>query len=72
MTEVLKTADAQPVNPGSFDEFCAREEISDHKEAVSRYSDELHRFRVELAHVAGVSLEALHDMRGHVAPSVNK
>ncbi len=64
MAETLSMINDKPVNPGSFDEFCSREDIDSHEEAVSRYSDELHRFRVELARVAGVSLEDLHDMRG--------
>jgi hypothetical protein len=52
----------EPVNPGSYNEFCERSGLVG-ESAVNQYAIELDEFRLALASFKGISLEDLHDMK---------
>lgn len=57
-----KLGSREPLNPGSYNEFCERSGLSG-ESAINQYAVELGEYRIALASLKGVSLEDLHDMK---------
>jgi hypothetical protein len=66
MTERPKAPSAAELNPGSFNDYVAKHEITDHTEAIERHSAATHIYALALAAEAGMTLEELHRTPGVV------
>lgn len=62
MTDIL----VEGANPGSYNDFVARNELAANQEAVNRHADAIAKYRLALAAQQGISLEEL-----HLHPQVN-
>ena len=60
MVERPTREEVEVLNPGSYNDFITRHEITDSKEAILKHSEATHTYALALAAEAGITLEELH------------